>query len=89
MLKFLIILLIAINFVGCTYKANQLPTLERVSPTNLRYTSKICDGAKIHVFTHEEFLYIKSELYRLGYSANSCIDTVNSFNEVNKNWGEW
>lgn len=89
MLKFLIILFLIISFSGCSQRANQLPTLERVGSTSLRYTSKECDGNKIHIFTHEQLLYVKSELYRLGYNANSCIDTVNGFNEINKNWWEF
>ena len=78
-----------ISFTGCSQRANQLPTLERVGSTTLKYTSKECDGVKTHVFTHKQLLHVKSELYRLGYSANSCVDTVNSFNEINKNWWDW
>lgn len=47
-----------------------------------------CTGQKVYIYTNDELLYIKSELIRLGYSANQCIDMVNNFNEANKDWWE-
>ena len=90
MLKYLTTLLILISLTGCSQMATSLPDLERVAPTEFRtngveLTADKCQGQKVYIYTNNELLFIKSELFRLGFSANSCIDMVNNFNENNQN----
>lgn len=88
----LILSIITISFLGCTtVTSNKLPNMQRVDSTEwLERGIVLEDGTEGYFYTTEEKNYIKSELYRLGYSANKCIDIVNKYNEQqNIKWWEF
>lgn len=92
-MKLSLILLITISFIGCsTVTSNKLPDMKRVGSTDWVERGIILpNGTKGYFYTTEEKNYIKSELYRLGYSANKCIDIVNNYNRQNERqwWEIW
>lgn len=83
MLKyFTTVILSSLLLAGCsTVNPSKFPELKRMDNTRLEYESTECKGRKVHIFTHEQLIHVKSELFRLGYSANSCIDLVNNYRE--------